>query len=600
MDKKLIKNRLRKTVAEASVPGASVTDKVQAKSKSENDKYYKEVEKKMGEYEKDTTKGAKDSIEEPKFNYEGSEKEYHDEMEIMNGQEMLRYDNEPSKRFKERANMSIEGNALMGNSPDYANVVAKGQGGDPDFGKNLIKKIKDSAKKRDAATPALDQFGDDIEEKNVGIKGTKSTTKPSIDSKSVAVESKKETKQPIMETNKMKRLRFKSKFDGVDNALNLIPESYKVDNKIFEITDGNENYRVRWEGDLNEGEAIVLIASDKTLVESDMKHMAHLMGFKSDLGIPTGAERLSENSSFLDLLNKSREILAESEEEGEELISEGTRDAFGLLKEDIDDAAPITADTEVEKKKVVTETSDRKNKEHKEDEYHHSDQPEGAKSGCCGASFVQGDRCSDCGEHADKEGLDENEYGHNGVDPFMNVGKDGSFNESVEDDVISMLNELAGKAHAAGFAETPMGGGFSRPKGKQPQGMGELSPAAYDSAMVAGRTRGDGKGDRVANLAQSQKAKLYAGNMITFSDGLNGTEQAEIETINAAQDTINVITTRDQEGIGLKVVINQNQPSVRDLHGANVQVDRKTAMYLAKIAKDELGFDVRPNSFKQI
>ena len=353
MDKEFIKNRLRKTVAEAKVPGVAQTDKVQTASKKENDKAYKDVEKKMKTYEKETTKGATDSIDEPKYDYEGSEKEYHDEMEIRNGVEMNRYDNDPSERFKERAIMAIEGDALMGNSPEYANVVAKGQGGNPDFGKELVKTIKASAAKRDAATPALDQFGDDIEEKNVGIRGTKSASKPSISGKSVAVESKQETKTPIMETNKMKRLRFKSKFDGVDNALNLIPESYKVDNKVFEITDGNENYRVRWEGGLNEGEAIVLIASDKTLVESDMKHMAHLMGFKSDLGIPTSAERLSENTSFLEILGKSKALFTE-DVEGQELISEETRLAFGILKEDIDEAvkvAPITADTEVEKKK---------------------------------------------------------------------------------------------------------------------------------------------------------------------------------------------------------------------------------------------------------
>ena len=271
----------------------------------------------------------------------------------MNGQEMLQYDNEPSDRFKERATMAIEGDSMMGNSPEYANVVQKGQGGDPEFGKKLVARIKDSKKKRDDATPALDQFGDDIEEKNVGIRGTKSADKPMAAKKSVAVESKEETKQPIMENNKMKRLRFKSEFGGIENAINLIPESYKVDNKVFEMTDGNENYRIRWEGDLTEGEAIVLTASDKTLVESDMNHMKHLMGFKSDLGRPTAKERLQENDTFLEGLQISRALLSESEGEKTELISEETRNAFGLLNEEIDEAVePITADTEVEKKKV--------------------------------------------------------------------------------------------------------------------------------------------------------------------------------------------------------------------------------------------------------
>jgi len=383
MDKKDILAQLH---TEAAVPGVTQTEKVQREAKKQNDKAYKDIEKKMGEYEKEITKDGEDAIEPVMDIYADSDQDtYHNDMEILNGQEMLNYEGTPSKMFAERARKSLEGAAEMGNSPEWANVVAKGQGGDPEFGKKLVDRIKDSKKKRDDATPALDQFGDDIEEKNVGVNGTKSATKTKVASKKTAVgESKTENKKTIMETKKIKRLNFKQTIGGLEKALAIIPESYKVDNKVFEMTDGNENYRFRWEGD-TEGSAVTLKAYDDTLVESDKARMETLMGFKSDLGIPTSAQRLSENDMFLTMLSKSKEVMTEEKEEEGEVIAEANV-----------------------KKKVLTEISDEKKKEHARDQHHHSDYPDGSKSNCCGASFVDGDRCSKCKEHASPaKGLNE-------------------------------------------------------------------------------------------------------------------------------------------------------------------------------------------------
>ena len=113
----------------------------------------------------------------------------------------------------------------------------------------------------------------------------------------------------------MKRLKFKQEFKGVGNALKLIPESYKVDNKVFEMTDGVESYRMRWEGNINEGRAVVLMASDKTMVNEDMQKMKHLMGYKSQetLGTVKGKARIDENKIFSDIWKKSV-ILIEGED----------------------------------------------------------------------------------------------------------------------------------------------------------------------------------------------------------------------------------------------------------------------------------------------
>jgi hypothetical protein len=100
---------------------------------------------------------------------------------------------------------------------------------------------------------------------------------------------------------------------GVGNALNLIPETYKVNGKQFHMTDGNEKYEIRWEGSLTEGRAIVLKASDKNLMNEDMENMKRLMGYKSQdtLGTVKGAARLDENKKFTDIWGKTKNIMTE-------------------------------------------------------------------------------------------------------------------------------------------------------------------------------------------------------------------------------------------------------------------------------------------------
>lgn len=303
MDKNNIKNLLNQTfVNEAKVPGLDAANKAKAESGKENKKAVKDMESELSNYDKESKKDKKDAIEPVKFNYtDDSEEEYHQEMEIMNGQEMIQYDRTPSEEYAKRAEEAIEGSSRMGNNPEWANVVASGQGGDPTFGKKLVKAIKASAKRRSDDTPTTKMFGDDWE------------VVDDHSHKSFAMENEKNNKQSIKESEKMKRLKFKKPFNGVNNALNLIPENYKVDNKVFEMTDGNESYKVRWEGSLNEGKGVVLIASDATLVNEDVQKMKHLMGYnsKETFGNLKGAERLAEDSNFSKIWDKTKTLLSE-------------------------------------------------------------------------------------------------------------------------------------------------------------------------------------------------------------------------------------------------------------------------------------------------
>jgi hypothetical protein len=280
MDKNTIKEEL-KVMSEATVSGEKDTKKAQKISKKENEAYYKDVEKKMDDYGKEISADADDSIETPKVNYNADkEKDYHDEMEIRNGQEMIQYDRDPNEKFKDRAIKSIEGDSTMGNKTytgaENGNTEPVWGASDAEFGKKLTKTINKSAKKRKDATPTLNQFGDDIE----AAKGTaKAVTKK-------------------IATEGMKRITFKKPFDGVGNALRLIPEAFKVEAKKFELTDGNEKYLIEWK----DNRPTVLKASDQNMISESFNKIKHLMGYKSEdtIGTPDAKQRVSENKRIFE------------------------------------------------------------------------------------------------------------------------------------------------------------------------------------------------------------------------------------------------------------------------------------------------------------
>ena len=126
----------------------------------------------------------------------------------------------------------------------------------------------------------------------------------------------------------MKRLKFKKEFNGVTNAMKLIPEHHKVDKNEFQMTDGNEEYTIRWEGSINEGRAVILQASNKTMVNEDIQKMKHLFNYKSQetLGLVKGKDRITEDVAFNDIWNKTKKLLGESDDIEDESASEGDLD----------------------------------------------------------------------------------------------------------------------------------------------------------------------------------------------------------------------------------------------------------------------------------
>ena len=70
----------------------------------------------------------------------------------------------------------------------------------------------------------------------------------------------------------MKRLKFKKQFTSIDNALKSIPDHFRIDNYVFEITDGIEKYVVRWEGSVTEGKAVVIKQQDGYSKEQNIEN----------------------------------------------------------------------------------------------------------------------------------------------------------------------------------------------------------------------------------------------------------------------------------------------------------------------------------------
>jgi len=343
MYKDLIKKYLGSDIKEAKVPGITTTDKAKKESKAENQKYYKDTAEKFAELEKDSAKEDSNAIKPVMRDYTDSEKEFHDDYETLNGMEMLRYDGVVEDKFKERQEMAIKGDPKMGNdikTGKWNPKTGEGNGNtepvwgasDVEFGKKLVDRIRRSVKKRNDATKALYQFGDDIEV---------AAGDPRISHRDVAVESttpnNNENKKSNINENKMKRLKFIKPLNGSNNALKLIPKDYKVNNNVFEMTDGNETYKIRWE----DGKPVILEAKNQTKINEDINRMKELFNYNSReiFGVLKGYERIKENDAFIGMINKSKALITEEEQTNSDIKSECSDTPVNIRKKKVAEEA---------------------------------------------------------------------------------------------------------------------------------------------------------------------------------------------------------------------------------------------------------------------
>lgn len=138
-------NMIKKMVEE-SIPGLDVTNRVKKDSGTSNKKNIDDVSTKI---KKSMSISGNDNPEFPKQIGKGEKvarQNSKEEDDIVadtrgGGLEDLNYDNKPSEAFKKRLRMALEGDALMGNSHEYANAVKS------DIGKKLADKAERKDKK---------------------------------------------------------------------------------------------------------------------------------------------------------------------------------------------------------------------------------------------------------------------------------------------------------------------------------------------------------------------------------------------------------------------------------------------------------------------
>ncbi len=85
--------------------------------------------------------------------------------------------------------------------------------------------------------------------------------------------------------------------------LSLIPENYKNDNHTFLMTDGNETYKVRWEGDNTLGEGVILQYQNKERINEDTEKMKKLFGYKSSDIVGKTNDYINETVQFKKMMD---------------------------------------------------------------------------------------------------------------------------------------------------------------------------------------------------------------------------------------------------------------------------------------------------------
>jgi hypothetical protein len=85
--------------------------------------------------------------------------------------------------------------------------------------------------------------------------------------------------------------------------MSLIKEDYKVDGNTFLMTDGNETYKVRWEGDNTLGEGVVLQYQNKERIDEDKENMKKLFNYKQSDVVGKTNNYINESIQFKKMMD---------------------------------------------------------------------------------------------------------------------------------------------------------------------------------------------------------------------------------------------------------------------------------------------------------
>lgn len=103
----------------------------------------------------------------------------------------------------------------------------------------------------------------------------------------------------------MKRLKYKKPFKSDKDMLKRIPKQYKQNDSIFEMYDGENKYKIRWEGNKSNGVGVIL----EHVNEIEEKKAHEKMNYLVEYG-KSQKEEVDSNESeiFKSMLNESKEL----------------------------------------------------------------------------------------------------------------------------------------------------------------------------------------------------------------------------------------------------------------------------------------------------
>lgn len=320
-------------LGDASVQPA--LNKVHKEDKKDEEAYFKDVEKKMKDFQK-TSEAEPSQIGEafdpPKVNREDDQtepEEVYSTEALGPGMLALRYDNEGTPvhdKFEERMD-DLNGEDLTYKklkgygqkylkhkyeAPDEYHYTPKVRVTDKPINEGMFGDDKDGfdrfsfANYRDRIDDFLkdgdmDGITDYISTLN-GIE--KENAENYLKGKTSKSSDLRETYADVIKENIFKvKGTIKSK-EQVLNLVNKLPERVRVDETVFAVTDGENEYRLMWEGDSN-GEAVITHEKNNNLVNENIQKMKHLWGFKSS---DTTKKTIKEGDDdvFFKMMNKVR------------------------------------------------------------------------------------------------------------------------------------------------------------------------------------------------------------------------------------------------------------------------------------------------------
>lgn len=249
--------------------------KVHKEDKKDADDYYKEVAKRMVGFQKTDEseptqigESVNEEFDSPKVDRKDDQTEpedVYDTEALGTGMQALKYDNEGTEvhdKFEERMEDLNDGDATYEKLKKYSEKYLKHKYEDPDE-YHYTPKVR-------ATDKAIKSEGySDIGKENIfKVKGT--------------IKNKKQ----------------------IIKLVDRLPSRVRVDETVFSITDGQNSYRLVWEG-AEDGEVIVTHEKNVSIVNESINKMRHLWEFKSSDSTTT-KKNITESSdeSFKRMFNK--------------------------------------------------------------------------------------------------------------------------------------------------------------------------------------------------------------------------------------------------------------------------------------------------------